>query len=250
MATQEFYIRASDETDARGPFTLEQLSSLAEAGQVTPETLYYDTLSEQWVPIDADPEVKAALFPEKKRLRIRARDARRTTSAGDRAAAPITVDDMLAAADNRTEGAGAKTSLRHQLRVARIGLWSVVLMLLGSAASLLLSPPAILHVGTGDFARLFSHPFAVLGACDLLLALFLCLQMVSVYQLVRLRALLGLGFFGVIFWSYSQPTPIAWVALASVGLYFSTIFVSAIRLVGALVLGFSGVAAFAHYMLG
>lgn len=250
MATQEFYIRASDETDARGPFTLEQLSSLAEAGQVTPETLYYDTLSEQWVPIDADPEVKAALFPEKKRLRIRARDARRATSAGDRAAAPITVDDMLAAADNRTEGAGAKTTLRNQLRVARIGLWSVVLMLLGSAASLLLSPPAILHVGTGDFARLFSHPFAVLGACDLLLALFLCLQMVSVYPLVRLRALLGLGFFGVIFWSYSQPTPIAWVALASVGLYFSTIFVSAIRLVGALVLGFSGVAAFAHYMLG
>jgi hypothetical protein len=97
MATQEFYIRASDETDARGPFTLDQLSSLVEAGQVTPETLYYDTLSEQWVPIDADPEVKAALFPEKKRLRIRARDARRTTSAGDRSAAPITVDDMLAA---------------------------------------------------------------------------------------------------------------------------------------------------------
>ena len=245
MATQEFYIRASDETDARGPFTLDQLSSLVEAGQVTPETLYYDTLSEQWVPIDADPEVKAALFPEKKRLRVRARDARRTTSAGDRSAAPITVDDMLAAADNRTEGAGAKTKMRNQLRVARIGLWSVVAMLLASSASLLLSPPAIMHIGTGDLARLFSHPFALLGACDLLLALFLVFSWQGGEP-----TLLGLGFFGVIFWSYSDSVPIAWVALASAGLYFSTIFISAIRLVGAALLGFAGVAAFAHYMLG
>ncbi len=250
MATQEFYIRASDETDARGPFTLDQLSSLVEAGQVTPETLYYDTLSEQWVPIEADPEVKAALFPEKRRLRIKPRDARRATSSGDRTAAPITVDDMLAAADNRTEGAGAKTALRNQLRVARVGLWSVVIMLVASAASLTLSPPAVLHLGSGDLARLFAHPFAILGACDLLLALFLCLQMVSVYPLVRLRALLGLGFFGVVFWSYSETAPIAWVALASIGLYFSTIFISAIRLAVAVLLGFSGAAAFAHYMLG
>ena len=34
MATQEFYIRSATETEARGPFTQEQLSSLTEAGQV------------------------------------------------------------------------------------------------------------------------------------------------------------------------------------------------------------------------
>jgi hypothetical protein len=250
MATQEFYIRASNETDARGPFTLEQLSSLVDAGQVTPETLYYDTLSEQWVPIEADPEVKAALFPEKRRLKIKTRDVRRTTSAGDRTAAPITVDDMLAAADNRVEGANAKTTLRTQLLVARIGLWSTVIMLITSAVTLTFSPPAILHLGTLDLTKLFSHPFAILGVCDLLLALFLCLQMVSVYPLVRFRALMGIGFFGVIFWSYADPVPIAWVTLASAGMYFSTIFISAFRLAGALLVGFSGSAAFALYMLG
>lgn len=250
MATQEFYIRASNETDARGPFTLEQLSSLVDAGQVTPETLYYDTLSEQWVPIEADPEVKAALFPEKQRLKIRPRDARRATSAGDRIAAPITVDDMLAAADNRVEGANAKTKLRSQLRVARVGLWSVVIMLITSAVSLIFSPPAILHLGTLDLALLFSHPFAIIGVCDLLLALFLCLQMVSVYPLVRFRALMGIGFFGVVFWSYTDPVPIAWVTLASVGMYFSTIFISPYRLAGAVLVGFSGAAALANYMLG
>jgi len=40
MATQEFYVRNESETEARGPFNLEQLLSLAENGQVTAETLY------------------------------------------------------------------------------------------------------------------------------------------------------------------------------------------------------------------
>ena len=45
MATQEFYIRNASETEARGPFNLEQMVSLAEAGQVTADTLYYEAAS-------------------------------------------------------------------------------------------------------------------------------------------------------------------------------------------------------------
>ena len=44
MATQEFYIRTASETEAHGPFTQEQLISLAEAGKVDPQTLYYGYL--------------------------------------------------------------------------------------------------------------------------------------------------------------------------------------------------------------
>ncbi len=40
--TQEFYIRSENDTDARGPFTQDQLSSLVEAQQVDGSTLYYD----------------------------------------------------------------------------------------------------------------------------------------------------------------------------------------------------------------
>ena len=35
MATEEIYIRSEAETEARGPFNLEQLVSLADNGQVT-----------------------------------------------------------------------------------------------------------------------------------------------------------------------------------------------------------------------
>lgn len=40
MVPQEFYIRNESENEARGPFNLDQVTSLTEAGQVTAETLY------------------------------------------------------------------------------------------------------------------------------------------------------------------------------------------------------------------
>ena len=103
MATQEFYIRNESETEARGPFNQEQLSSLADTGQLTDETLVYNEASEDWVVIGTNLELTALLFPEKKKLQIRAQVEEETA---DRAKTdsrpPITVDEMLAAAEWRT----------------------------------------------------------------------------------------------------------------------------------------------------
>ena len=51
MATPEIYIRNPTDTEARGPFTAQQAADLAEAGQITPETLTYDATTEQWTAI-------------------------------------------------------------------------------------------------------------------------------------------------------------------------------------------------------
>ena len=75
MATQEFYIRNASETEAHGPFTLEQLVSLAEAGKVDPQTLYYEAGTEQWIVIGANADLKAVIFPEKRRLTIKPKDS-------------------------------------------------------------------------------------------------------------------------------------------------------------------------------
>src|SRR5207244_4961940 len=56
MATQELYIRNATETEARGPFNVQQVADLAEAGQVTAETLIYDPASEQWVALSRSEE--------------------------------------------------------------------------------------------------------------------------------------------------------------------------------------------------
>jgi hypothetical protein len=74
MATQEFYIREASETEARGPFNMEQLVSLAETGQVTVDTFWYDPTLEDWVQIGANDELKASLFPEKRKLRMKVRE--------------------------------------------------------------------------------------------------------------------------------------------------------------------------------
>lgn len=66
MSTQEYYIRKAHEADARGPFTLEQLSSLAENGQADPDTFYYDAATEAWTAISANPALMESLFPAKK----------------------------------------------------------------------------------------------------------------------------------------------------------------------------------------
>ena len=64
----EYYVRGINDAEARGPFTLEQLTSLAESGQVTQETYFYDTATEQWLMLGSNADLKGALWPEKKKL--------------------------------------------------------------------------------------------------------------------------------------------------------------------------------------
>src|SRR4051812_36613080 len=68
MATQELYIRNATETEARGPFNTQQVADLAEAGQVTADTLIYDAATEQWVALNSNADLMAGIFSRKKKL--------------------------------------------------------------------------------------------------------------------------------------------------------------------------------------
>ena len=113
MATQEFYIRNASETEAHGPFTQEQLVSLAEAGKVDPQTLYYEAGTEQWISIAANAELKASVFPEKRRLTIKPKDSIESVNAPAESAPPLSVDDMLAAAERWRRDTPAPGSEDH-----------------------------------------------------------------------------------------------------------------------------------------
>ena len=57
-ATQhEYYIRQPSDTEARGPFTFAQLSSLVDTGGIDSRTLFFDALSEQWIPVAGSDEL-------------------------------------------------------------------------------------------------------------------------------------------------------------------------------------------------
>jgi hypothetical protein len=249
MATQEFYIRNASETEARGPFTHEHLVSLAETGQITKESLYYDSGKEQWVAIFESPELTALIFPDKAALKLKAKTKLKTLNVADSAAAAISVDDMLAAAEGRT--ADTKDKLDPSIareRAAAIGLYATITLLLISAVALIMPSIDILS-SDPDLLSILQRPLAILGAVNVLLALLLILQMTTVYPFVRFSATLGLGLVGFLLWTQGQTMPLIAFALGSVGLYFCTVLINlaGIGLVSGL--GLVGMAGYAFYAL-
>jgi len=248
MATQEFYIRNASETEARGPFTHEHLISLAETGQVTKETLYYDAIKEQWAPITDNTELTAVVFPEKAALKLKAKVKLKTINVTDTNAAPISVDDMLAAAEGRTDETKDKLDPAiARERAAAVGLYSTIALLLISAVALML--PSIDILSDLDPVVLIQHPLALLGGFNLVLAVLLLLQMTSVYPVIRFSAALGVGLVGFLLWTQGQTMPLAAFAIGSAGLYFCTVFVSFIGIGLAVGLGFAGMLGYAFFAL-
>lgn len=248
MATQEFYIRNASETEAHGPFTQEQLVSLAEAGKVDPQTLYYEAGTEQWVAISANADLKAAVFPEKRRLTIRPKDRIESVNSSADVAPPISVDDMLAAAEGRTSETRSKRDKTAVMeRAAHIGRFACAAMLFLSMAGLL--GPWIEQIVSFDWVTLVAQPAVYFGFFDLVLLVFLLLGEFSMYPVVRFRCALGIGFLGILFWCQGQVVAIAALAAGAIGLYLSTIFVSYFALAVVSGIGLAGMLAFAYFML-
>ncbi len=248
MATQEFYIRNASETEARGPFTHEHLISLAENGQITKETLYYDAVKEQWTPVTENAELVAVIFPEKVSLKLKGKTKLKTINVADASAAPISVDDMLAAAEGRTAETEDKLDPAiARERAAAIGLYSAIVTLIIAAAALML--PAIDVLATLDPFLIIRQPLALLGVLDAILAVLLILQVTQAYPLVRFSAALGIGLVGFLLWTKGQTTPLAAFTLGSAGLYFCTVFVNFVGVGLSAGLGLAGMAGYAFFAL-
>lgn len=135
----EYYVRGLNDTDARGPFSIEQLASLVEAGQVTAETYYYDSTSEQWLLITGNAEMKAVLWPEKRKLGFKAMEFKAINEEKSDSAPPITVQQFLDAAEGRTEETkGKKDKGDIMMSAAQWGTRSAALISIASAVALVL----------------------------------------------------------------------------------------------------------------
>jgi hypothetical protein len=247
MATQEYYIREASENEARGPFNIEQLISLAETGQVTVETLWYDAALEDWTAIGATEELKSSLFPEKRKLRMKMKEAPSPTRRSDMLA-PITVEDMLAGAEGRT----AETKHRidpaiMQAHAARIGMWAAVVCLVLAAGGELL--PAADAIQALDVPKLAEQPLVILGAIDLFTAIMLGLGVVAFYPFVRFRAALGLGLFGFVYFTQGLDLPLIAAIGGSAGLFLVTVCVNMFPVIVMSLLGIAGMAGTSYFLL-
>ncbi len=247
MATQEIYIRNATETEARGPFTAQQVADLAEAGQVNPETLIYDAGTEQWVALSTNAELMALVYPEKRKLSLKAKEIK-TLNKPDADAKPITVNEMLAAAEGRTDETSDKKDPEIEMaRAAKVGMiGALVTLVLAAAGEILPSSAALISMET---AKILAAPLVILGVIDLSLAVLLALGMATIYPFVRFRAALGLGLMGFTFYAQGLPMPLIQVAVGSVGLYLCTVFVRLLPAVVAAVMGLGGMGTLAWYFL-
>lgn len=246
---QEYYIRQEGDEDSRGPFTLDQLASLVEAGQVSRQTYYYDSISEKWVEIQSNPELIATLFPTKRKLTMKPKESVPAINVAKKEEErPITVEEMLAAAEGETAETRGKRNLTPRLAMAaRWGMRSMALMFLISSAGLLvLHMDALLSL---DYQKIFTNPFIVIGLADLMLGLLLFLEMTSLYTLVRFRAALGLGFFGFLFWADGNLAPLIPLALGSVAAFLMTLTVNLAAVIIYALLGLVGMSAFAYFLV-
>lgn len=243
----EIYIRNANETEARGPFNVDQVASLAEAGQVTGDTLVYDALTEQWVALSANANLMAAVFPEKKKLALKAKEIK-ALNREDPNAKAITVNDMLAAAEGRTEDTKGKADPEiAMMRAAKIGMLGATVILLAAAAGEVL--PATEALMSGDLGRMMLQPLVFLGVVDIVLAVLLGLGMATIYPFVRFRAALGLGLVGFMFFAQGLNMPLLQLVAGCVGLYLCTVVVSLIPAIVAVVAGLGGMGTLAWYFL-
>jgi hypothetical protein len=247
MATQEIYIRNTNETEARGPFSVDQVASLVDAGQVSVETLVYDATTEQWIALSANPELMAVIFPEKKKLILKAKEIK-TLNKPDENAKAITVNDMLAAAEGRTDDTKGKSDPQiEMMRAAKIGMiGATVTVLLAAGGEILPSTDALTSM---DPAKILAHPFVVLGLVDVILTILLGLGMATIYPFIRFRAALGLGLMGFMFYAQGLTVPLLQVAAGSAGLYLCTVFVSLVPVIISAVAGVAGMGTLAWYLL-
>jgi hypothetical protein len=247
MSTQELYIRNATETEARGPFNVEQIADLADAGHVSPETLIYDATTEQWVALNSNPELMTAIFPEKRKLTLKPKTIQ-TLNQVDEAVKPITVNDMLDAAEGLTDDTRSKANPETaMMRAARLGLIAaIVTLVLSAAAGILPHSQALVAM---DLAKLAANPLAILGVVDLVLAVLLALGMTALYPVIRFRAALGFGLLGFMFYAQGLPVLFAAALAGSAGLYLCTLVVSLAPAVLAAAAGVGGMGLLAWHLL-
>ena len=249
--SEEYYIRSPEQNASRGPFDIARLQTLGEAGQVTENTLIYDDSREEWVPLGMLEELRASVFPERRKLSLKPRGnagdgATAATSGeagGDDESGGNEISEMLAAAEGDTdETRHLKKKERSFQKAVALAASGIGLMMVLSAVFLLMPHFGILNTLMEEERSLaiVNHPFVLVGLFDLVMAVFLFLAVTEVYPLLRARGMLTLGFGAYVGWALGDPVLMASSAAAGVGIFAATLARSYPVMLLTLCLGIAG----------
>jgi len=241
----DYYIRTPEQDESRGPFDIPKLLTLAEAGQINPNTLYYDEDKEEWIPVALNPELQAQIFPEREKLSLKIETQKKPIreEAKKSESSQLNVQSMLAAADGDTVERRKHTSQKKSFeRAATISSAGLGLMMIFSALFMVLPliPQIQEAANDGEFITVFNYPAILIGLFDLIIGVLLILSVTEVFPLARGRAMLTLGFGVYVGWALGDPLIMGLTAAAGIGIFLATLSQSMGTMILAFVLGIGG----------
>jgi GYF domain 2 len=250
METQKLYFRNPTESEARGPFSLQQITDLAEAGQITRDSLFYNPDSDQWTALGTYPELFALVFPEKKKLTLKSKEITKLNKPDSRDKV-IEVTDLLDSAEGRTEETKSRANPEiAMMRAVRIGMIAAPIALVAAAAAEIIpSGQTLASINLTNLTNLTDHPLVLLGLADVVLAFFLALGVSAIYPILRFRATFGLGLVGLILHAQGMPLPGFAALIGSAGIYFCTLAVSLVPAITAAAAGVGGMGLLAFLLI-
>lgn len=237
----DYYIRTPEQDESRGPFDASKLNTLADAGQVNPNTLYYDEEKEEWIPIALNTELHAQVFPKREKLTLGIRkDSEASVEDDDGKTGPVKVEAMLEAAEGNTAERKRLTQRRKSLqRASAISAFGLAIMMVLSALYMILPliPMISEQLPSKGVTSALNYPFILVGLFDLLMAVLLLLAVTDIYPLLRGRAMLGLGFGVYVGWAIGDPWLVGLAIAAGIGVFAATIANRLGTLIVAFILG-------------
>ncbi len=237
MNMESLYIRQPNEEQGRGPYTHEQLESLASTGHIQPDTLF-STDNSEWFTIQARPELYLQLFPPQQTIRLKKKTPPPTATAAS-AATGNNEDDFarILKSDAAVAKKSATTGLLARLRnpIPWHPQITGVIMLLTAWTLLAHHSDKIFSV-FGQPSLLWKHPLLTVGLIDLLVAILLLIGANSLYSYVRARLLVMAGVALLYFWTDTPFTYTVETFLAAIGIIMLTgVRQGSIQAVGALI---------------
>ena len=227
----EYYIRKEGDEEASGPYNLDQITSLIEAGKLDKRAYVYDIDKEEWIPIEENGELMDVLFPQKTKLTLRtepekteeekASDKKSKRSELGVEKAGISVQSILAQAEGRDgDDLSRKSPVEKRAQSAFLGLRFTTLFVLGSAVTMAFLDWDL--VKTANAIQMVRSPYILFGIADVLLGIVLFLRVTEIYPLVRFRAAIGLGVLSILFFTSGDLLLVLANVVLSVSIYFCT----------------------------
>ncbi len=256
---REYYIRKEGDEEASGPYNLDQITSLIEAGKLDKDAYVYDIDNEEWIPIEESEELMRVLFPKKRKLTLQTepepvedpeeeggkKKSKKSSEPPDLPPAKksISVQTMLAQAEGREgDDLSGKSPTEKRAQSAFLGLRFTTLFVLGTAVAMVFLEWEL--VKTANAINIVKSPYILFGLADIVLGIVLLLQVTEIYPLVRLRAAIGLGALTVLFLTSGDPLLALANAVLSVSVYFCTATLNVRKIIPFCITGVLGLAGY------